>query len=134
MLYSVDGEKYITTIPHESDFKTWSSRLSAADLDKISAALKTVFSGSEIKTSSWIPGENWAGTPWEPIYSQACRQDEDAAARCFGLFVWQAVLRESDVWGFGRYEKDGVPIEGMTYFKLQNPPPAPSEALSLVGS
>lgn len=134
MLYSVDGGKYITKVPHENDFQIWTSRLSASDLSNIRISLQRVFLGSEIQTSSWIPGDDWAGTPWEPIYSQACRQDEDAAARCFGLFVWQAVLRESDVWGFGRYEKDGVPIEGMTYFKLQNPPPAPPEALNLVGS
>lgn len=132
MLYSINSGKYITTIPHPSDFQIWSSRLSASDLSNIRVSLKRIFSNSEIETSSWIPGDNWIGTPWEPIYSCACRQDEDAAARCFGLFVWEAVLRNRDAWSFGRYEKDGVPIEGLTYFKLQNPPPAPSEALNLV--
>jgi hypothetical protein len=134
MLFSVESGQYVTKIPHEANFMTWCSRLSVPDLTNIRVALERVISASEIETSSWMPGDDWTGTPWEPIYSQACRRDEEAAAKCFGIFVWQTVLRDRDVWGFGRYEKDGVPIHGMTYFKLDNPPPAPPEALSLVGT
>ncbi len=133
MLYSVDSGTFVTRVPHERDFNIWRSRLSVADLSAIRQALQQILASSEIETSSWIPGDNWAGTPWEPIYSKVCRQDEAAAARCFGLFVWEAVLRDKDVWGFGRYEKDGIPIEGITYFKLQHPPQATAAALSLVG-
>ncbi len=28
----------------------------------------------------------------------------------------------NDLWGFGKYEKDGVPIQSMTYFKLNARP------------
>lgn len=28
--------------------------------------------------------------------------------------------RKYNIWAFGSYEKDGVPIEGLTYFKLKN--------------
>jgi len=134
MLYSIENGKYITNVPHEHDFKIWSSRLMPVEITSIQQALNQIFSGSEIETSSWIPGEDWTGSVWEPIYSKSCRQDVAAAAKCFGLFVWQAVIREKDVWAFGRYEKDGVPIEGLTYFRLHNPPPAPLEALNLVGT
>ena len=133
MLYSVDSGTYLTKVPHQQDFTIWTSRLSPADLARIRLELQHIFSASEIKTSSWIPGDDWTGTPWEPLYEKACRRDEAAAARCFGLFVWEAVIHDKDAWGFGRYEKDGVPIEGMTYFKLHNPPPATAEALGLVG-
>lgn len=133
MLYSVDSETYITKVPHQQKFTIWTARLSAAELAGIRHELQHIFGASEINTSSWLPGDDWMGTPWEPIYDKACRQDEEAAAKCFGLFVWEAVMHDKDSWSFGRYEKDGVPIEGITYFKLHNPPPATAEALRLVG-
>ena len=33
------------------------------------------------------------------------------------------MLRPDAVWGFGRFEKNGVQIESTTYFELKNPPP-----------
>jgi len=78
--------------------------------------------GDEIHTSSWMPGSNWSGTVFDPIYRIACQQDESAAGMCFGLMLWEVLMQREDVWGFGRYEKDGVPIEGMTYFRIHNPP------------
>jgi hypothetical protein len=51
-----------------------------------------------------------------------CAQDPMASAKCFGLFLWAVLLKHPDVWAFGRYEKNGIPIEGLTYFKLSKPP------------
>jgi hypothetical protein len=76
----------------------------------------------EIHTSSWIPGANWTDTVFQPIYENACRYDPEAAAKCFGLILWAVLLDDEDVWGFGRYEKNDVPIEGMTYFKFGRRP------------
>jgi hypothetical protein len=59
---------------------------------------------------------------FQPIYEKACRRDVDAAARFFGLLVWEVVRDDDRVWSFGRYEKDGIPIEGLTYFRLSKPP------------
>jgi hypothetical protein len=42
----------------------------------------------------------------------------DASARFFGILLWQVMMDRPEAWGFGRYEKDGAPIEGMTYFRL----------------
>lgn len=123
MLYSLDSRRYIETIPHKRDYDIWRSRLTQSEYDAIMEELQSRIEGDEIVTSSWIPGADWTGTVFEPIYSKACRCDFDAAARFFGLLVWEAVLNHPDVWSFGRYEKDGVPIEGLTYFKLRNPPP-----------
>ena len=79
--------------------------------------------GGDIHTAGWMPGNDWSGTVWEPIYTEACEYDKVASGRCFGLFVW-AVLREHpETWAFGRFEKDGVPIQAMTYFRPRNPPP-----------
>jgi hypothetical protein len=59
MLYSVDSQSYVKTIPHRSDYN---------------------------------------------------------------ICLWAVLLEDDEVWGFGRYEKNGVPIEGMTYFKLGRRP------------
>ncbi len=77
-----------------------------------------MIAGDEIHTSSWMPGSDWTGTVWEPIYADACGYDDVTAGLCFGLFVWEAVRDHPDAWAFGRYEKDGIPIQGMTYFRI----------------
>ena len=118
MLYSVDTQSYITTIPHQGDFNVWRSHLSREDYDAIFAELASRIESDEIHTSSWIPGSDWTDTVFEPIYTTACRRDQEAAAKFFGLILWAVLLEHEDVWGFGRFERDGVPIQGMTYFKL----------------
>jgi hypothetical protein len=41
----------------------------------------------------------------------------------FGLILFNLLLERKDaVWGFGRFEKDGIPIRGTTYFIINNPP------------
>jgi hypothetical protein len=39
------------------------------------------------------------------------------------LILWQVIRKRDDVWSYGRYKKNGIPIEGLTYFRLPNPPP-----------
>ncbi len=67
---------------------------------------------------AWIPGSDWTGTVFQPIYEKACKCNREAAAEFFGLIFWAVLLERNDVWSFGRYEKDGIPIGGMTYFKF----------------
>jgi hypothetical protein len=121
MLFAIDSETEITTIPHPTDYKRWRKGLIDREYNAVLRELNKRIDGSEIQTSSWIPGANWAGTVFDPIYSRACNFDERAAAKFFGLIVWDAFLRHSDWWAFGRYEKDGTPIEGLTYFKIDPP-------------
>ena len=66
--------------------------------------------------TSWIPGPDWAGTPLQRIY-EVCG-DEVLAAKNFGLFMWDTMQRHQGRWGFGHYELDGVPIKGMTYYRV----------------
>ncbi len=122
MLYSLDSQRYICDIPHKEDYDTWRARLSDDECDAIMCELESRIGGDEIVTSSWIPGADWTGSVFQPIYDKACLKNFDASARFFGLLVWETVLNDKNVWSFGRYEKDGVPIEGLTYFKLSNPP------------
>ena len=117
-LYSIEPFQQITHIPHRRDFDAWCSRLTSEQREAIRSELRNMIeSGTErIFTSSWIPGSNWEGTVWQAIYTYACGHDANAAGLCFGLFVWEAFLEHHEAWSFGRYEKDGQPIRGLTYF------------------
>src|ERR1700738_2278006 len=112
MLYAIDGtgKTPIASIPHKKDFDIWRSRLTPQEIDAIKTALGAKIDSDEVVTSSWIPGADWANTPYEPIYQKACRYDEEAAAKCFGLFVWEVFMEHDDNWSFGRFEKNGVQI------------------------
>jgi hypothetical protein len=41
----------------------------------------------EIHTAGWMPGNNWSGSVFEPIYTKACGMNEEESGLCFGLFV-----------------------------------------------
>ena len=122
MLYSIDSCSYIKSIPHRQEFDLWRRGLSGAEYQAIADELNDRIEGGEIHTSSWIPGADWSDTVFEPIYEKACRRNQQASAKFFGLILWAVLLDREDVWAFGRYEKNGTPIEGMTYFKLPIPP------------
>lgn len=124
MLYSVD-DKRMDYVPRgrRKAFDYWRSRMTPNDFEAICAALEVRFNTDEVHTSSWIPGSDWTGTPYQPIYEDACGRDPEAAAKFFGLIVWYvAATRHPGIWGFGHFEKDGVSIQGMTYFRRNAPP------------
>lgn len=57
MLVSIDApDKPITHIPHEREFRAWTSRLLPDEYDAILVALNDKISGGEVHTSSWMPG------------------------------------------------------------------------------
>ena len=119
MLFNIDSNK-IDWIPYYAEYETWKNRLEQLDpkaFQKIVDELNRRVNGSEVHTSSWIPGSNWSGTVFQPIYD-ACL-DEESAAKFFGLILWEVMMkRKGEAWCFGRYEKDGIPIEGLTYFRV----------------
>ena len=120
MLFDIDTRKEINRIPHHAEYETWKNRLEQLDpkaFQKIVDELNSRVSGGKVHTSSWIPGSNWSGTAFQPIYD-AC-QDQESAAKFFGLILWEVMRkRKGEAWSFGRYEKDGIPIEGLTYFRV----------------
>jgi len=118
MLYSIDEDKPINYVPHERNFRIWRSRLSDPEYQAIVIELNSRISGNEVQTSSWIPGSDWSGTVWEPIYTKACQGNETESGLCFGLIVWVVMMERPEAWAFGRYEKDGIPIRGLTYFRV----------------
>ena len=121
MLYSIDSGKEITRIPYLRDYKRWRSRLSDTEYDAIRKELMLQISGSEIKTSSWIPGSDWTGTVYQPIYDKACDQDVNASAKFFGLIVWRVFMDHDEWCSFGRFQLGNIPIDGLTYFRIDDP-------------
>jgi len=118
MLWDVHNNKEVTRIPHKQEYDAWISRLSREQIRSIKDEILRRISGDEIATAGWIPGSEWCGTPFHAIYETACRSDEAAAGKCFGLLVWETLMEHDDYWGFGKYEFNNLPITSMTYFKV----------------
>src|SRR5208282_4689568 len=111
MLYAIEsnGPKEITKIPHESDFYApCRAHLSPEQFktmyDELFARIDP--NAREVYTSSWIPGHNWVGTPFQPIFDVACGMSVEASAKFFGILLWQVIIDRPEAWSFGRYEKD----------------------------
>jgi len=121
MLYSVDTGKYVKVLPHKREFDKWMKKLSEDKYDAIIDELNGRIDGSDINTSSWMPGNDWTGTVFEPIF-EACGKNIVQSGLLFGLILFDLMIKRDDVWGFGKYEKNGIPIKGITYFLLHNPP------------
>lgn len=121
MLYSVETGRYVDKLPHKKEFDIWMKKLPQADYESIVDALNAKIALSDINTSSWIPGDEWDSV-YKPL-AVACGNNKEASGLFFGLILFDLLMRRDDaVWGFGRFEKNGVPIKGTTYFILHNPP------------
>lgn len=118
MLVDLMSDKPVTNIPFKSDYDVWMSRMTGAEITRIKAALNALIDGAKIKTAGWMPGRNWSGTPYEPIYSKAARMNYEISAKCFGLMVYVVFMEREERWTSGRFEKDGKPIGSRTYFRV----------------
>lgn len=121
MLYAIESDSEITKIPHRREFDHWRGRLSDFEYQAIVDDLNSRIEGTEIQTSSWMPGSDWSGTVFQPIYENACEFSETSSALFFGLIVWVVFMERPEWWSFGRYEKNGIPIAGITYFQIAPP-------------
>ena len=117
MLFNIDTGKEVKRDPHLNEYNLWRSRLTNAEFEAIVEKLNSLIDSDEIHTASWMPGNNWDGTVFEPIYTKACNNDETLSGMCFGLFVWYVFKERDDEWYHGKFENNGIPIKGMTYFR-----------------
>lgn len=118
MLINLDTLKPITFIPHQKEYDTWKKRLTSVEFDAIFEELENKISSGEIHTSSWMPGSDWSGTVYQPIFEKACLRNEESAAQFFGLILWVVMQSHPDPWGFGRYQINEIDIKGLTYFRI----------------
>ena len=120
MLIDIDRGQPITRLPFREDFETLRQRLTTAEFDGAASRINELIddAGAEIATAGWLPGSNWMGTPFEPIYTKGAAKNYEMAARLFGLLVWHVFTERPEPWGSGRYQKDGKDIGSRTYFRI----------------
>jgi hypothetical protein len=120
MLIDIETDKRIERIPYRSEFDALRRRLPEAEFDAMVARINELIdeAGSEIATAGWLPGSDWTGTPFAPIYTNAARGDFARSAMFFGQLVWYAVMGRPERWGSGRYQVNGTDIGSRTYFRL----------------
>jgi hypothetical protein len=121
MLFDMMSGQRITSVPFAAKYRAFRSRLTTAEISAIMDRLDSMIDGADIKTSGWMPGADWSNTVFQPIYEKAARFDTAAAARCFGLMVWEAFMRRPERWTSGRFEVDGRDIGSRTYFRDRRP-------------
>ncbi len=121
MLIDIKSDEEITNIPYPQMFDRLEKRLSPKQFEDVVAEIKQRIknAGDEIVTAGWLPGTDWSGTPFQPIYEIAARKNKEVAAKMFGLMVWYTIMKHPDRWGSGRFEKDGRPLSSRTYFRLR---------------
>jgi hypothetical protein len=121
MLIDIDTGKVIDKVPYSREFEALRGRLSEAELDAMLTRINELIDegGSEIATAGWLPGSDWTGTPFEPIYTTAALGDFDRSAMFFGQLVWFTVMTRPERWASGRYQLDGKDIRSRTYFRVK---------------
>ena len=117
MLNSIEGNK-ITTVWHKKFFDASKNWLSDDEYETMVDELnrivqKSIDDGEDIVVSSFIPGSDWSGTVWEPIYTKACGFDFDHSAQFFGLLVCQVLIDRPETWYFIKQDV----AKGMIYFR-----------------
>lgn len=118
MLVDMMSGVWITRVPYAQEYAQFMKRMTTAEISASKARLDELIDGTETQTAGWMPGKDWTGTPFQPIYDKAARYSEEAAARCFGLMVWEVFMERPEKWTSGRFEKDGEPIGSRTYFQV----------------
>lgn len=121
MIISIDTGKVKTTLPYHNDFKNWRKNLSDDDYCIITDTLNEMIDGNEVHTAGWMPGSNWIGTVFEPLY-HACRRNKTVAALFYGLIVYKVFMERPDTWACGRFQLSGKEIKSLTYFKVNIQP------------
>ncbi|MCE7028011.1 hypothetical protein [Jiella avicenniae] len=118
VVYYMDSDLPAGAIPRQRQYRIIRDRLSESEISEVHAYLNELIGDSDIETSSWIPRKSdWSDTPLFPIYKKAARMNEELAAQFFGILVFKTFMERDDEWITGRFELDGAPLPGRTYFK-----------------
>lgn len=117
MLIDMMTGRPVTQMPYAAEYKRYISAMTPEEVAAIKAHLNAMIDGTEIQTAGWMPGHDWTGTVFEPIYFKAAKQSYEGSAKCFGLMVWEVFMERSEKWTSGQFEKDGEAIGSRTYFQ-----------------
>jgi len=94
-LFRIPDMHRYTSVPHDRDNRPLINRIPPNQLHEIFDELNrridaVVDSPEELITAGWIPGYDWTGTVWEPIYF-ACNRDYGRSAMVFGALVFETI-------------------------------------------
>lgn len=121
MLFDLDGRQ-ITSTPHKADYDHWSKNITHKELETVIEAIQARINDLEIFNASFLPGADWNGTPFMPLYI-ACNENEENAAYFYGIMCWIAVQRHAEEWICIKDKENKILGRGWTYFKKkQNRP------------
>lgn len=122
MLKDIESGKIVDRVAYGAQFDLLRKRLTVAEFDAMVARINELIdeAGAEIATAGWLPGSDWTGTVFQPIFDKAARGDFSRSAMFFGQLVWYAVMHRPETWGSGRYQVDGRDIGSRTYFRLKD--------------
>lgn len=116
MLESIEGT-LVTKLPHKKDYDRWVQALTKNEYAAIVKELNSIINSAYIHTAGWMPGHDWTNTPFEPIYTKACKKNVELSGMFFGLIVFKIFMDRPEKWIFGKFEKDGRNIGSLTYFR-----------------
>ncbi|HEY8572742.1 hypothetical protein [Phenylobacterium sp.] len=119
MLVDLMSGRPVANMARAGEYKQLMKRLDASEISAIKSALNALIDGDEVHTAGWMPGSNWEGTPYQPIYEKAANRDYVLSAKCFGLIVYEVFMERPERWTSGRFEKNGEPIGSRTYFRVK---------------
>jgi hypothetical protein len=120
MIIDMMSRKRVNQVPYLTEYRRYMSRMSSDEIAAIKSALNEMIDGDEIHTTSWMPGADWSESPFQAIYEKAARHSVEGAAKCFGLMVWEVFMERPETWTSEHFEKDGEPIKGRTYFRIND--------------
>ncbi len=119
MLWDVDKNREIVSIPHLDFYNSCISRLTQEQFEAIQDEILQYIDGKDCVTAGFIGSRDWSETPFQPIFEDACNHDFDASRLLFGIIVWVTLMEhELYYWSFGRYNINDIQVESMTYFRV----------------
>jgi len=119
MLSNIE-QNLVKTVWHKKFFDVIKSNISSEAYTKMVRELNELIDQKieqrEIVVAGFLPGSNWSGTAWEPIYLNGCKYDEECSAKFFGLLVCQVLIDRPETWYFIRQDV----AKSMIYFIPEN--------------
>jgi hypothetical protein len=102
------NDRIIDEVHDPAEFQRLCVRLELAELEAINAALRDELDkigvGSVI-SAGWIPGPNWNGGPFQPIYDKIFPGAYEQSGMFFGHLMKQAVIDHPGDWRMSKKPK-----------------------------
>lgn len=122
MLVLAKTKKKVDRFPYAEEFADLRKNISDEDYEKVVEEINKYIDSNDVITAGWIPGNDWTGTVYEPLY-HACGKNKVKSGQFFGQIVFKILMERTDaVWAGGRFEIDGKAIKSITYFKTDLDP------------